>query len=187
MLTFAERTVLDQPLRFERPGTQGIKLEKTEGRATALNDAIFLTLGYLRGAAGRPMLVIFTDGNDNASWIREESLFEAVRGSEAVIYAVQSITTAELLHTITTGAAPDRGTRMLEKVTKLTGGRSMRAARMESLTAIYHDILSEVSTRYLLIYEPQASVRPGWHDLRVKVRGIKDVEVRARPGYIANP
>jgi Ca-activated chloride channel family protein len=190
VLTFAERTVLEQPLRFERPGTQGIKLEVTEGRATALNDAIFLALGYLRGAAGRPMLVIFTDGNDNASWIREERLFEAVRGSEVVVYAVQSRTNAELQgipDAQQAGADSDPGTQLLRKVTKLTGGRSMRAARMENLAETYHDILSEVSTRYLLVFSPPTPVRPGWHDLRVKARGARNVEVRARAGYVADP
>jgi VWFA-related protein len=137
------------------------------------------------------MLVIFTDGNDNASWIREEGLLGAVRGSEAVIYAVQSTTTAELPATPTVWtdgrATSASGTQLLETVTKLTGGRSMRAARMESLAETYSDILSDASTRYILIFEPPASVRPGWHDLRVKVKGVPDVEVRARAGYIAQP
>ncbi|MFQ5792752.1 MAG: VWA domain-containing protein, partial [Acidobacteriota bacterium] len=55
---------------------------------TALNDALFAGLKLLEDVSGRPMLLVFTDGVDNASWLSESDLFAVSRASEAVIYAV---------------------------------------------------------------------------------------------------
>jgi hypothetical protein len=60
------------------------------------------------------------------------------------------------------------------------------AEHQEELTDAYRKILSEVSTRYLLVFPRPPDARPGWHDLRVKVTGASDASVRTRSGYVVS-
>jgi len=190
VLTFAERTVLDQPLAFGRPASQPIRLDTDKGLATALNDAIFLSLGYLRAARGRPTLVLFTDGEDNASWVGTEMLLEAARRSEVALYAIRSGARAAPQQVPRRQNAPgvsDGNGLLLEELAELTGGRLVTAERPEEWTETYRAILSEMSTRYLLVFTPSAPSHHRWHRLRVRVKGASDAEVRSRPGYVIQP
>lgn len=182
VLSFAERLSLDRAMDL---GLQvgDVAFDWEEGRATAFSDAVYLTLQYLRGAEGRPLLIVFTDGEDNASWTSVDALLHAVRTSEVVVYAVQ-VRPRERLEA---GGASARGTEVLEELTRLTGGRLVWADRQEELASVYQKILSEVSTRYLLVFTPESDARPGWHDVRLKVLGAGDVTIRARAGYVLHP
>lgn len=185
VLSFAERAVLRHPLGFERPDNEGDTYRIQGGGWTAFNDALFLTMTYLRNAKGRPILVAFTDGMDNASWIGAEAVVESARSSEAVIYAVKAdVGTAALVGgTVVPGGSSGRSAAMLDELTRMTGGLSLEAGRPDAISAAFQEVLSDVSTRYLLTFSPGANAKPGWHELRVRIGGVRDVEVRARAGY----
>ncbi|HXV62822.1 MAG TPA: VWA domain-containing protein [Vicinamibacteria bacterium] len=189
VLSFSERTTLRKPLGFDRP-EDAATYEITGRGWTGLNDALFLALSYLRTGNGRPILVAFTDGMDNASWIREETVLESARAGEAVVYSVRADVGAQLAQvggSLTPGGSAVRSSAMLEELARMSGGRTVEAARLESIAKTFEEILSEVSSRYLLSFSPRADGEPGWHRLRVDVKGVRDVEVRARAGYFAPP
>lgn len=179
VLSFAEQLTLDHPMALGL-AMENVALDWEEGRATALSDAVYLTLQYLRGAEGRPLLIVFTDGEDNASWTSAEALLHAVRTSEVVVYAVNVRPQQKLAP----GGSSARGAERLEELTRFTGGRLVWAEHQEELTDAYRKILSEVSTRYLLAFTPPPDARPGWHDLRVEITGASDASVRTRSGYV---
>jgi VWFA-related protein len=186
VLSFAERTTLRQPLRFERPEPAGRDYAIRGGGWTALDDALFLTMTYLRNAKGRPVLVVFSDGVDNASWINEEAVLETARTADIVVYAVRADAGGELPQrtgTLAAGGSSGLSRAMLDELARLTGGRTVEAKRWEKVSDTFREILSEVSTRYVLVFSPAADSNPGWHRLRVKVRGAPDVRIRARSGY----
>lgn len=187
ILGFAERTTLRKPL-----GAARLDLEEEAGLLgdgsgfTALNDALYVTFSYLGSAGGRPILVVFTDGMDNASWVREEMVLDAARSSEAVVYLVEADAGLGVLNGgagLEPGGTAARAVAMLDSIVALSGGRKIDAGRPERVADALSEILAEVSARYLLVFDP-GDAAPGWHDLRVEVKGV-DAQVRARSGYFA--
>ena len=190
LLGFAERLSLRQPLRMDPSEIEEREYEIRGGGWTALDDALFLTMTYLRNARGRPIMLVFSDGRDNASWIGEEAVLQAARASEVVVYAVKAGVGEHLSQTggaLSPGGTSGPGSAMVDELTKLTGGRSVEAARPDVIAEALQEILSEVSTRYLLAFSPDENASPGWHELRVRVKGAGDVAVRARKGYYLPP
>lgn len=188
VLSFDERTKLRKALGFERPAAETGAYAIQGGGWTALNDALFLTMSYLRKGRGRPILVVFTDGVDNASWIDEQAVLESARLSEVVVYAVKAEAAVDPQRAGTlVGGNSGRSLVMLEELTRMTGGRSVDVAPGASFSEAFEEILSEVSTRHIVALTPPIDSEPGWHELRVKVKGTRDVEVRARAGYFAPP
>lgn len=58
------------------------------GDGTSIRDALLLSTALVDEAPGRPVLILFTDGEDTRSWIPEAFLEEALRGSGAVLYVI---------------------------------------------------------------------------------------------------
>jgi VWFA-related protein len=190
VLGFAERVSRREPLRVDPTRIERTAYEIRGGGWTALNDALFLTMTYLRNARGRPFLVVLSDGMDNASWIREEVVIRAVRESEVVVYAVKARATRESSRpegTLVPGGAGAESSATLDEITRLSGGRSVEASRPEAVASAFEKILSEVSARYVLTFSPPEQAEVGWHQLRVRVRGAGDVDVRARGAYYLPP
>jgi hypothetical protein len=53
------------------------------------------------------------------------------------------------------------------------------------LRELFTRALEEMRARYLLTYTPRAGSRPGWHELKVKVKA-SGADVTARPGYLVS-
>ncbi len=158
---------------------------------TAWHDALFSALEMLEVVRERPMVLLFTDGADTYSWLREEQIVSLVSRSNAVVYAITREEKAPLPDLGTTRAQERfrqnrreriRRTRVLLDVTRESGGRLLETDSTDRLQEIFLEILAEMKTRYILTYSPPAPVRDGWHELEVKVKR-KGLEVNARRGY----
>jgi len=142
--------------------------------ATSLIDALFLGLKR-RWGAGRPVLVLFSDGRDTSSWLENEDLLRAARESPAVVYVVRTREEGE-----------ERGESgqayLLRRVAESTGGSSWSSGSGSDLEDAFRAVLQTVNARYVLAYEPAGVRRAGRHRLDVSVRG-RGLEVRARREY----
>jgi VWFA-related protein len=137
-------------------------------RTTSLHDAALASLIVADPAHGRPLVLVFSDGEDVGSWAAPEPALALARESEAVVHAV-----------VPAGQAPSG---ILQELTSQTGGRVWQTAAADSLDRVFLGALEEFRSRYRLQYEPRGVVREGWHRLRVRLRGGEGT-VRARPGY----
>ena len=157
------------------------------GGATALHDSLHAATVYAESGSGRPLVVVFSDGDDNSSWLTIDDIVTGAEASSAVIYAVRVSSGAGLTLVDQKGqrfveiSADYKGTRTLKNVVRAAGGRLISLPSTENLAAAYAAILEEMRSRYLLVYEPVLR-EPGWHSLDVELRHKKG-EVRARPGY----
>jgi VWFA-related protein len=167
-------------------------LEEVEASgSTAWHDALFAALEMLEEVRERPMVLLFTDGADTYSWLREDQVIPLVNRSNAVVYAITRADAAPLPNLSTTRAQERfrqnrreqlRRVRLLQEVTRESGGRLIETSSSDRLQAIFLEILAEMKTRYILTYTPSQPVRAGWHELEVKVKR-KGVDVHARRGY----
>ena len=56
----------------------------------------------------------------------------------------------------------------------------------EELRERFLKILFRVKNRYVLRFEPKGVTRPGWHELKVRLKGRR-ANIRARHGYYVPP
>jgi Ca-activated chloride channel family protein len=166
---------------------------------TIWRDALYAGLKSVEFAAHRPVVLLFTDGEDTYSWLREDQLMPLVKQSSAVVYVVYG--SGERLSAL----APDgphsprsdrawkqaltrraQSTELLRKLTEVSGGRFIETAPEAPLSDVFMRILAELKTRYLLTYPPSDVAQEGWHEIRIKLTKKKG-EIRARRGYFCKP
>lgn len=173
-----ELMTFDQELRLA-PGREAAAApELLSGMAprggTALYDALFTAIA--RAGPERCMIVVFSDGEDNMSWLSAAAVVEAARRSSAVVQGAAILTS---------GSEQRSSLRTLRRACETTGGRLWTARSAANLRSTFAFILDAMRQRYLLRFEPSAP-RPGWHRLEIRLRGARG-DVRARPGYWMSP
>jgi VWFA-related protein len=87
LVTFNEKLVLRQDATRNHD-TVGAALERVKpAGGTSLIDALYVCLKR-RWGTGRPLVVLFTDGQDSASWLENEDVLQAARESSALLHVV---------------------------------------------------------------------------------------------------
>ena len=155
---------------------------------TALWDGLYAGL-KLPVSRGRPVVVLFTDGQDNVSWLTREQVHRVAEESEALVYVVAIAPPPEEARTgflVNARSAEAGGLRALSLLAEATGGRLWQAGGSAQLGPTFLRILAEMRSRYLLSYGPTGIAREGWHRLEVKVKGHRGT-VRSRSGYFVAP
>jgi VWFA-related protein len=168
LLSFASTVFSRVPLTADAARLIGGLNEPPDTGDTALVDASYAAILLSEADSGRPLVVIFSDGIDTASFLRADSVLETARRSDAVVYAVS------------TGSAQPGS--FLDQLCARTGGRLIDATSIEDFRQTFLGLLNEFRHRYLLSYTPTGVDQLGWHDLEVRVKNRR-VTVRARPGY----
>lgn len=185
LLTFSHEVHVRRPLGSEFSLLHEALDATAGGGSTALNDSLYVGLKFLEAAKGRPLLLLFTDGLDTASWLEASDIVKMARSSEAMIYAVGARTTDGVYigGRLVQGSGVE-SSRLLKRLTKTSGGKVWFADSAEELKEVYLDVLSEMGTRYVLTYQPYGVPEPGWHKIEVRLKGRKAGRVRARSGYM---
>jgi len=151
------------------------------GGGTALYDAIFfacrdkLMQDQPRHKFRRAM-VILSDGEDNNSrWSRDQAL-EMAHKSDTVIYTISTNRSGQEID----------GDKILRYFAEQTGGQAFFPFKAQDLAQSFENIANELRHQYNVLYRPDPLKTDGlYHPVEVKVRGRKDLVVRARHGYYA--
>ena len=156
---------------------------RAEG-VTGVYDALYAGIA-LSDVGVRPLVVLFTDGEDNVSILSRRQLQEEAERSNALIHVVgwQPSKVVLPLHfsEAALGTASEQ-TRALRKMAEVTGGRFWKADSPARLREAFAAIADAMGHRYLLQYEPRGVRREGWHRIELRLRGRKG-DVQARRGY----
>lgn len=89
------------------------------------------------------------------------------------------------------GQRPDEssrseGKKILQRISKETGGRFFEASKKETVGEIYDSIVGELRTQYTMSYVPDKDSAPsGYHHVQLAVKK-KDLSVQTRDGYFAD-
>jgi VWFA-related protein len=156
---------------------------------TSLWDGLHAALGLLPPQV-RSLVVIFTDGEDNLSWLDERQVKAAAQRSNAVIHAVglRPEELPPLPAPFPRGSPIPQSPPELEQVralrltAEMTGGRFWTAESPDRLRQAFAAIVAAMNSRYVLRFEPAAGSAPGWHAIQLRLRGVRG-DLRARAGY----
>ncbi len=143
---------------------------------TSLYDAVHYALGRIKDQPGRKAIIVFTDGADTTSQMKEQEVIDYARSVEATVYSVGIRGEAGLL-----GRSP-RG--FLRKIANETGGAFFFPDKVGDLIKVFSEISKELKNHYLLAYTPGRPPDGSWRAIELRVNH-KDAEVRVRKGYFA--
>ncbi len=182
VVNFNEKVSLGLPasLRFTNSTTE---LEKAitntrGGGETALYDAIARALEELQaGSRDRKVLIVISDGGDNASLHNLDQVMKLAGQSSAVIYTVGLFDPED----------PDRNPGVLKRLAQATGGEAFLPGQLSDVVAICERIARDIRHQYTIGYVPASLPGSVYRSIRVRARA-KDrgnLSVRTRTGYIA--
>lgn len=182
LVTFGHEVVLRVPPTADL-GRLDSGLDALEAHgATALYDALYAGT-MLASGRGRSLLVLYTDGEDNLSWLDALELRRVLEESSVLVQAV-GIVPAE--------GGPSGGVgwrrvepghvRALRRLAEVTGGRFWPATSPEKLADAFAAVLEAMRARHVLRFEPDGNRHPGLHRLEVKLTRRKG-QVKCRTGY----
>lgn len=151
------------------------------GGGTAMFDAIFyacrdkLMQDQPRHKFRRAMIVL-GDGDDNASRYTRDQALEMAQKADVVVYSIS-----------TNNTKIDRdGDKVLRYFAEETGGVAFFPFKMQDLTQSFENISNELRHQYNVLYRPEPLKTDGlYHKVDIKVKGRKELNVRARKGYYA--
>jgi VWFA-related protein len=151
------------------------------GGGTSLYDAIFfacrdkLMQDQPRHKFRRAM-VILSDGEDNQSRHTRDQALEMAQKADVVIYAIST----------NISRTPTDGDKVLKYLAAETGGLTFFPFKVQDLAQSFENIANELRHQYNLLYRPEPLHTDGlFHAIDIRVKGRKDLLVRARKGYYA--
>jgi Ca-activated chloride channel homolog len=151
------------------------------GGGTALFDAIYYACKD-KLMQDQPLfkfrraMVILSDGDDTQSIMTREQAIEMALKADVVIYTISTnITRIE-----------SEGDKILKHMSERTGGMTFFPFKASDLSQSFENIANELRSQYNILYRPEPIKTDGqWHPVQIRVKGRKDLIVRARPGYYA--
>jgi VWFA-related protein len=165
LITFSQLVELRVPVTEDTQQVRSALASLTGMGATALRDAVHTALQLTSSDQTRPLILVFTDGHDTASWLTVDDVVETARRAGVVTHAVRV-----------------ESDPFLDRLVEAAGGRTWSATSDRQLRQLFTKALEEMRARYLLSYTPRGVKTPGWHDIKVKLQDQRG-EIVARPGY----
>jgi Ca-activated chloride channel family protein len=163
-------------------------LDRIDARgSTALFDAVIGSLDHMKkGTRDKKVILVVTDGEDNASGHTLENAVEQAQRSDTAVYAVGIFSDEDLKHN---KRAMKKAREALSQLASATGGLVFFPENAEDTVAICSQIAQDIRNQYTLAYYPTNGARDGtFRTVRVEVlppRGTGKYTVRARAGYYA--
>lgn len=153
---------------------QGIRAA-VNGAESALYNAMLLTLRDAAKVAGKKVLVVFTNGPDNASTVSPEEVAELAQSVGIPVYMIS--TQEAKLDPISSV--------VFTRMSANTGGEAYFAKTWKDENHAFSAIRDDLAHLYVLSYYPQANPNRNWRKITVKLQGKNEgrYTVRTRSGY----
>jgi hypothetical protein len=163
VITFSSR--VDQLLPLSPNGTLPPVARMHSAGASSVYDGVAAALIRPVGVDRRHLIVAFTDGQENTSFLTLDDLMAVAQRSEAVIHLSRSQNDA------------------MTAVAEATGGTNHGNWIRRSMLGTFADILDAFRQSYVLRYRPTGVPTDGWHAITVTVKRPGRYDIRTRRGY----
>ena len=167
-------------------------LDKIDSRGgTALRDAVIASLDHLKlGNRDKKVLLVITDGEDNASRYTLEELMNKAQKSNAVIYTIGLLGSDETSNLFKIrGGEAHRAAKVLKDLAEATGGEPYFPKSLDEVESTCRQIARDIRNQYTLVYRPTNLKKDGtFRNIRVDAfqpHSKNKLVVRTRPGYFA--
>jgi Ca-activated chloride channel homolog len=183
VVNFNDDAFLDVPFTSDiKKMEEGVARIDSRG-GTAMRDAISMSIDYLKkeGKRQKKVLLVVTDGNDNASTIKLETLVTRAQQNEILIYAIGLLNEEERREA-------RLAERALNAITRESGGLSFYPKSVADVDQLTLQVAHEIRNQYTIAYSPLVQEMDGsFRQIKVTVNGPGRPLVRTRTGYYATP
>lgn len=146
---------------------------------TALYDASIEAFRQLQaGGPEKKVLIVISDGGDNASSHKLAEVLKTAEESSALVYTIGIFDDEDA----------DKNPGVLTRLARATGGEAFFPSRRAEVVAICESIARDIRNQYTIGYVSGNSARTGaWRSIRLTAAaaGHDKLQVRTRSGYIA--
>jgi Ca-activated chloride channel family protein len=159
-------------------------LERIDSRgSTALRDAIIGSLDHLKkGSRDKKVLLVVTDGEDNASHNSLEKTLREIQKTDTVIYTIGLLSSEGKKEA-------KRAKKVLQEIAAASGGVAYFPESVDDVHSICEQVAHDIRNQYILAYYPTNTRRDGsFRAVSVDVippRGRGKLVARTRNGYYA--
>ena len=145
------------------------------GDDSALYNALLLTLRDAAKVPGRKVVIVFSNGPDNASMVAPDDVRAVAEDEGIPIYVIS--TNEVNKDPISSG--------VFKRISQRTGGKSFFAKTWQKQVEAFENIREDLGNSYTITYYPQPNPNEGFRKISVEVVSdvAKKYRVRARPGY----
>ncbi|HEX2520485.1 MAG TPA: VWA domain-containing protein, partial [Terriglobia bacterium] len=150
------------------------------GGGTKMLDAIYLACQEkLKAEAGRKIIILISDGDDNLSLETLNSTLEMAQRSDVSLFTISTNSSGFF------GLTAPKADKILKRLADDTGGRAFFPFKAEDLSQSFQDISSELRSQYSLAYRSSNGNRDGsFRAIKIDPER-KNVKVKSRRGYYA--
>jgi VWFA-related protein len=185
VVNFNDSAYLDNPK--DKPFTNDMAeleaaLAKIDTRGgTAMRDAIQMSIDHLKGGhRDKKVLVVITDGNDNASMVSMDKILRNAHKSDVLIYGVGLLTEEE-------HREAGRARKALNELAEATGGKTFFPKDVAEVDSIARQVAHDIRNQYVIEYSPSNSAMDGsFRSIKITAKA-PGTTVRTRSGYYATP
>jgi len=145
------------------------------GDDTALYNALLLALRDAAKVPGRKVVIVFSNGPDNASMVAPDDVRAVAEDEGIPIYV---ISTSEVnKDPVSSG--------VFRRIAQRTGGKAYWAKTWQKQVEAFEDIREDLGNSYTVTYYPQANPNDGFRKIAVEIVSDpgKKWRIRSRPGY----
>jgi len=163
-------------------------LERIDSRgSTALYDAIIGSLDHLKkGHKDKRVLLVITDGDDDASNKSLEYTLKAAQSSDATIYTIGVFSDDDRKND---KKMVRHSKKVLTEIAEVTGGLAYFPDNLEEVEPVCTQAARDIRNQYMLGYYPTNTARDGsFRAVQVQLvppKGLSKLSVRTRAGYYA--
>jgi len=129
LVVFGNIAYIASPLTFDKKTFNDILKRiyvSIAGNKTAIYDALFLSSNLFKNTKGSRIIILLTDGMDNASITPLDVVIKKLKKEHIKVFAI--------------GIGSDADVSVLQKIANSTGGKFYLASSLEDLQQIYKDI-----------------------------------------------
>ena len=154
----------------------GIHLLQTSS-LTAMYDALYSASSKLlkqpQVGPVRRVVILLSDGYDNASSVTRAKVIEKVQRDEVSVYTIS-----------TSLSSRGRGQRNLESIADATGGRWFVPVQTAGVAHAFTTIREELRSQYSVSYKP-AAFKPDGHyrTIEIRTQNRRGLRIHSRKGY----
>jgi Ca-activated chloride channel family protein len=150
------------------------------GYPTRLYDAVNESMAQLKGIPGRRVVLVFTDGDDNASKVGSGDVTDRGRVEDVMVYSI-GLENEYFDGARKVRSSPDRG---LRRLSEETGGGFFLLKKTDELNTTFTRVAQELHSQYVLGFTPQV-LDGKVHKLEVRLKK-PGMTARARKSYVAS-
>lgn len=173
--TFSRNLSRAAPLSALRDDALGGLRRSVAGDDTALYNGLLLTLRDAAKVPGRKVVIVFSNGPDNASMVAPDDVRAVAEDEGIPIYVIS-----------TNDVNKDPiSSNVFKRIATRTGGKAYWAKTWQKQVEAFDAIREDLGNSYTVTYYPAPNPNEGFRKIDIQILSdtAKHYRVRSRPGY----